>query len=78
MYSPQDAVVSADATLAALQQITAPRKLLIEITDSDDPAHHVLIGDVLSPRITDDAVNTIVSFLADPIPTGDGGGADSL
>jgi hypothetical protein len=38
----------------------------------------VLIGDVLSPRITDDAVNTMVSFLADPIPPGDGGGADSL
>jgi esterase/lipase len=78
MYSPKDAVVSANATLTALQQITAPRKLLIEVVNSDDPGQHVLIGDVLSPHITDEAVNTIVSFLADRIPTGDGGGADSL
>jgi alpha-beta hydrolase superfamily lysophospholipase len=64
LYSPGDAVVSADATRAALQKISAPRMQTIEILDSDDPGQHVLIGDILSPRITDRAVDTIVTFLS--------------
>jgi alpha-beta hydrolase superfamily lysophospholipase len=63
LYSPRDTVVSADATLAALQRIGAPRNQHIAILDSADPGQHVLIGDVLSPQITDAAVDTIVSFL---------------
>lgn len=64
LYSPDDAVVSAEATRAALESIHAPRKHTIEILDSDDPGQHVLIGDILSPRITDRAVDTIVTFLS--------------
>ena len=64
LYSPDDAVVSADATIAALENIHAPRKLTIEILDSDDPGQHVLIGDILSPRITERTVDVIVDFLS--------------
>lgn len=63
LYSSDDVVVSADATLVALEKISAPRKQTIEILDSGDPGHHVLIGDILSPRITDRTVDTIVEFL---------------
>ena len=77
LYSPQDAVVSAAATLDAMQQITARRKVLIEVTDSDDPAQHVLLGNVLSPRTTDESVEIILSFLAGRTPAGRDA-ADSL
>lgn len=63
LYSPADAVVDPEATLAALKKIAAPRSEIVEIRDSDDPAKHVLVGDILSPRSTQPAADRIVTFL---------------
>lgn len=63
LYSPNDGVVDAAATVAALKSIEATRNVLVEVHDSADPAQHVLIGDILSPHNTSAAVAEIVAFL---------------
>ncbi|MCI0517498.1 MAG: hypothetical protein L0Y45_06680, partial [Woeseiaceae bacterium] len=63
LYSAADAVVDPEATLEALQKVAAQRSEIVEIEDSDDPAMHVLVGDILSPRSTQPAADLIVSFL---------------
>ena len=63
MLSPDDKVVSPAATKSAFEQITAPRKQLIEITGSQDPASHVLAGDILAPESTAGIAATIIDFI---------------
>ena len=63
LLSPNDQVVSPQATLAALQQLEAPRAQIIEFDDVGDPSNHVLAGDILSPGNTDEVVARIVEFV---------------
>ncbi len=66
LLSPDDKVVSPAATKAAFDHINAPRKQLVEVTGSQDPANHVLAGDILAPDSTDDIAATIVDFIKAP------------
>jgi alpha-beta hydrolase superfamily lysophospholipase len=63
LLSPDDEVVSPEATKQAFEQIGAPHKALVEIVDPGDPSNHVLAGDILSPGSTDDLTTLIVDFV---------------
>ena len=63
LLSPDDTVVSPEATRHAYARISAPRKLMLEIEDAGDPSNHVLAGDILSPAKTDQVAATIVDFV---------------
>lgn len=62
LLSPEDKVVSPDATRVAFGRIESPHKRLIEI-ETQDPSNHVLAGDILSPGTTDDVAATIINFI---------------
>ena len=64
LQSPDDQVVSPDATRQAFEKISAPRKQLIEIEDAEDPSRHVLAGDILAPGSTSRIAATIVNFIS--------------
>lgn len=66
LQSPEDEVVSPQATRQAFERISAPRKQLIEIEDAEDPSNHVLAGDILAPGSTGRIAAAIVSFVAGP------------
>lgn len=66
LLSPDDTVVSPEATKQAFARIDAPRKQLVEIEDAGDPSNHVLAGDILSPSSTDDVAALIVDFVLRP------------
>lgn len=63
LLSPDDQVVSPQATERAMQRIDAPRKQIVEMTDVGDPSQHVLAGDILSPDSTDEVLARIVEFI---------------
>ncbi len=63
LVAPGDQVVSPDAALEAFEAIQSPRKQLIEFTDSEDPKHHILAGDIVSPGTTGIVAELIVDFL---------------
>ena len=63
LLSPDDTVVSPEATRQAYASISAPRKMMLEIEDAGDPSNHVLAGDILSPAKTDQVAATIVDFV---------------
>lgn len=65
LMSPDDTVVSPEATRRAFERISAPRKTLLEIEDAGDPSNHVLAGDILSPGKTDSIAAAIVDFVLD-------------
>jgi esterase/lipase len=65
LQSPDDKVVSPEATRQAFERISAPRKRLIEIGNAEDPSNHVLAGDILSPASTDTIAAEIVAFVAE-------------
>jgi esterase/lipase len=63
LQSPEDRVVSPEATRRAFEQISAPRKQLIEIEDAEDPSRHVLAGDILAPKSTPHIAAIIIDFI---------------
>lgn len=63
LYSPEDAVVDAGATERLFPSFGSQRKELVVVEGSDDPAHHVLAGDILSPAATDWTVAEILRFV---------------
>ncbi len=65
VYSTQDRVVSPTRYLAAFEALRAADKQRFEITESADPAWHVLAGDVLSPTTTRPMAARIVRFLTE-------------
>ena len=66
-YSPEDKVVSPEATLAAVAQIDAREKRTVAIHDADDPSNHVLAGDIMSPGKTAAIAAEISEFISRPI-----------
>ncbi len=63
LLSPDDEVVSPEATKQAFERISAAHKELIEIEHAGDPSNHVLAGDILSPGSTDAVATLIVEFV---------------
>lgn len=68
LYSSRDAVIEPAAALAIFQQTDAPQKAALEINDVGDPSQHVLAGDVLSGRTTQQIADDIVEFILHPSP----------
>ena len=65
LYSTRDEVVSPLATEAALELIDSPNKRTIDLGEVGDRKNHVLAGDILSPKSTDEVVRHVVEFIRD-------------
>ena len=52
VFSPLDQVIKPDLVMAMANKWGGPAET-IEVTDSDDPNHHVIAGDALSPGTTE-------------------------
>ena len=64
VYSPDDQVVSAQATLDLAKRWGAPSTLAPQtLTPVDDPNSHVIAGDILSPGMTESAVRVMLDWL---------------
>ena len=64
-------MVSAPAIETAFARFGSPHKQLIALKDTQDPSHHVLAGDILSPQDTPRVQAAILAFLA-ALPTQNG------
>lgn len=64
IYSPDDRVVSPAEIERAFARIGSAHKQLIALKDTQDPSHHVLAGDILSPQDTPRVQTAILAFLA--------------
>ena len=62
-YSREDAVVDSEETRLAFGRFGSSRKQLVEISESEDPARHVIAGDIMSPGTTDEIARSILDFL---------------
>ncbi|MXU65566.1 alpha/beta hydrolase [Oceanomicrobium pacificus] len=68
IFSEQDTVVSAKATRRLLDKLgTMPSIIPVTVGEGDDPAAHVIAGDILSPGQTDRAVEWMLSWIEDQI-----------
>lgn len=63
LYSPQDRVIDPEKAVGAFRRIGSTRKFLVP-TETDDPSGHILAGEIISPRTTRSALQTIESFVA--------------
>lgn len=63
LVAPGDEVVSPQAARDAYARADSPRKALVEFTASQDPKHHILAGDIMSPQTTDAVLALILEFL---------------
>lgn len=68
-YSKQDQVVDARKIERTFEQFGTRQKVLYEVTWDDDPSHHVLAGDILSPSTTDSLAREIVRFIEPLVPS---------
>ncbi|MEM1008459.1 MAG: alpha/beta fold hydrolase, partial [Myxococcota bacterium] len=62
-YSPKDQVLDVNKIRQMFQRMQSPRKKLIPILNSGDPASHVLAGRILSPQTTSPVKQHILDFL---------------
>jgi len=62
-YSPQDRVVNAQASQKVFARLASPIKRKIAITNAQDPAQHVLAGDILSPQATGPILQEMLTFV---------------
>jgi len=63
LYSPDDKVVSAPAIEAAFARFGSRHKQLVALKDTQDPSHHVLAGDILSPGDTERVSLAVMQYL---------------
>ncbi|MEM7642694.1 MAG: alpha/beta fold hydrolase [Pseudomonadota bacterium] len=65
-FSPEDAVVDARATEAVAARWGGPATVArIDLPPGDDPDHHVIAGDILSPAHTPEAIGAIGRWIAE-------------
>ncbi|MEF2549974.1 alpha/beta fold hydrolase [Aurantimonas sp. A2-1-M11] len=62
LFSRDDQIVDPAATEAVMARWQAPHEL-VEVSESGDPAHHVLAGDIVSPQTTDELAARIVAWV---------------
>jgi esterase/lipase len=62
-YAKNDQLVDVGAIERRFAQLGAGRRQLVLVDDAEDPAQHVLAGDILSPGTTGRIAETIVSFV---------------
>ncbi|MBY5944023.1 alpha/beta hydrolase [Photobacterium rosenbergii] len=63
LYSEQDRIVDIAKTQAMLERLPLASRQSIVISDSGDKLQHVLAGDILSPKTTDQVAKSIVEFI---------------
>lgn len=63
LYSPDDLVVDARETELLFPALGSDLKRLVIVEETDDPARHVLAGDILSPSSNEAMVERIVNFV---------------
>lgn len=68
IYSPDDQVVSPIEVETAFHRFGSAHKQLLALEDTQDAAHHVLAGDILSPQDTPRVQAAILRFLANLPP----------
>ena len=74
VYSTQDQVVSPGAIEAAYDRFGAEYKRLVAVETSEDPSHHVIAGEILSPGTTEAVAAHALDFVR-PLVVEDGGSA---
>lgn len=62
-YSPHDTVVNPDKIKKIYHQFGSDKKQLVPVTETDDPYHHVIAGDIRSPSNTEALAEQILAFL---------------
>lgn len=62
-YSPEDTVVEPARIEALFARIGSTDKALVAVSDGDDPDHHILAGDILSPSTTARLAGEVVEFV---------------
>ena len=62
LYSPEDRIVDVERTRAALERLGSAAKVLSPV-ESEDPAHHVLAGDILSPGTVEPVAEQMIEFV---------------
>lgn len=65
LYSPDDEVVDADATVARSGRLGSVPKLLLPFKATSDGSQHLLAGDIMSPESNDEVLRRMLSFLED-------------
>ena len=63
VYSTQDEVVSPTAIETAYEQFGSERKQLVAVESAEDPSHHVIAGEILSPGATETVAAHIMDFV---------------
>ena len=63
IVSPEDKVVDVQETMSIFEKIGSDKKELVEFQDTEDPHHHNLAGDILSPKSTEQVAKIIVNFI---------------
>jgi esterase/lipase len=63
LLSTDDQVVDPAQTRRRVATFGSTTKELSEVTDDGDPSHHVLAGDIVSPRTTDAVVGEMLTFV---------------
>ncbi|MEM8845202.1 MAG: alpha/beta fold hydrolase [Pseudomonadota bacterium] len=63
IISPEDTVVDVKETMSIFEKIGSDKKELAEFEDTEDPHHHNLAGDILSPKSTKQVAKIIINFI---------------
>lgn len=64
IYSDRDEVLSVAKIDRAYLEVGSSIKQSLIINDSEDPSHHVLAGDILSPPTVSKVVESVLSFIS--------------
>jgi hypothetical protein len=66
LLSGRDQVVDAGETLRVVEGMTGTEVTIHTVSDSGDPAGHVLAGDIVSPDSNGEVLRVILDFVASP------------
>jgi pimeloyl-ACP methyl ester carboxylesterase len=63
LYSPEDQVVDPEEIRRRVSTFGSATVELVAVAGEEDPSHHVLAGDIVSPGTTDATVARMLAFL---------------
>ena len=71
LFSPEDRVVDSDEIRRLVPMFGSATRELVPVTGDEDPSHHVLAGDIVSPGTTDAVVAQMLDFVRRRVPSND-------